>query len=164
LELGLAAGAELAKTQLALSGLVVVDYARPTRGWGITGFAAAAWPRQLPLGPGSVAWRRWPIGIGPSFRVVTGGVRWDAGAGLALGWLHFAPSNLDHASSQGGFDGGGFVHLRAANRGRAGVFAQADARFFPGDSGASATYRGGRWLAPVPGLSWGLAAGAWFSL
>ncbi|MES1185261.1 MAG: hypothetical protein ABUL60_15730 [Myxococcales bacterium] len=164
-ELGLAAGAELAKTQVAVvSGIVVVDYAPPARGWGLTGFAAAAWPRQLPLGPGSVAWRRWPIGIGPSFRAVTGAVRWEAGAGVALGWLHFSPSNLDHASSQGGFDGGGFLHLRAANRGRAGVFAQADARFFPGDSGASATYRGGRWLAPVPGLSGGLVAGAWFSL
>lgn len=164
-ELGLAVGTDLAvaPASLAATGIAVVDYAPPARGWGLSAFAATTWPRQARLGPGSVSWRRWPVGVGPSLRLSGGGLRWDASAGIALGWLHFAASNLDRVSSQDGFDWGAFLHFRASSRGRAGAFVQADARFFPGDTGASATYPGGRWLAPVPGFSLGLVAGAWLA-
>jgi hypothetical protein len=168
LELALGAGADLAvgahaDATFAASSVMVIDYAPPTRGWGLSGFAAAIWPRQLPLGPGLVDWRRWPLGIGPSLRLVTGGVRWDASAGPALGWLHFAALKFDRVSGQNGFELGGFIRVRAASRGRAGVFLQTDTRFFPRESGASATFRGGEWRAQVPGFSVGLAAGGWLA-
>jgi hypothetical protein len=168
LELALGVGADLAvadaaEATFAASAVLVVDYAPPTRGWGLSGFTAAIWPRQLPLGPGLVDWWRWPLGIGPSLRLVAAGVRWDASAGPALGWLHFAASQFDRVSGQNGFEWGGFIRLRAASRGRAGVFLQTDTRFFPRESGASATFQGGEWRAPVPGFSLGLAAGGWLA-
>jgi hypothetical protein len=168
LELALGAGADVSGADVsgasfALAGVFVADYL-PPRGFGLSGFAAVTWPRQERLGPGSVDWRRWPAGIGPSLRVATRGITWDIGAGPAIGWLHFSGSNFQRSSSQNGFEWGGFLDLRVASRGRhAGVFGLANAQFFPGNSGASASGTGGPWFAPVPSFSLGLAAGAWLA-
>jgi hypothetical protein len=158
----LALGADLSGETFAPAGYVVGSYRPAAEGLGLSAFMGASWFREEPLGPGSVDWWRWPLGIGPSWRVVTGSVAWDASAGPALGWLHFSASNFDRTSSQEGFEPGGFLSLRVSSRGRrAGVFGLANAQVYPGDFGAWA--KGVDGFAPVPKFSLGLAFGAWLS-
>ena len=148
----------------AAAGYLLGSYRSAAHGWGVSAFVGASSFREARLGPGLVNWWRWPLGIGPSLRVVTGPVAWDASAGPALGWLHFSASNFDHTSTEEGLQLGGFLGLRAASRGRrAGVFGLVNAQLFPGDYAAQATGIDGPWLAPVPQFSLGLALGAWLS-
>lgn len=163
-QLGLGLGADMSDRGPAAAGYLVAGYAPVTQGWGLTAFVGASWSREERLGPGSVDWWRWPVGLGPSFRVTTGDLAWDASAGPALGWLHFAGSNFDHTSGENGITWGGFLNLRVSSRGRrAGVFGLASAQVYPGDFAAQASGMGGPWLAPVPMLSVGLAVGAWLA-
>jgi hypothetical protein len=102
------------------------------------------------------------VGLGPSLRVDTGVVTWDASAGPVLGWLHFSGSQFDRTSDQDGFELGGFLDLRVSSRGRkAGVFGLANLQFYPGDFAAYAKGIDGQWV--VPKLSLGLAVGLWLS-
>jgi hypothetical protein len=169
-EAGLALGADISGGTFAAAGYLLASYAPAPQGLGLSVFAGASWFREEPLGPdpGSVDWWRWPLGIGPSWRAVSGRVAWDASAGPALGWLHFVGSNFDHTSGQDGLELGGFLSLRASSRGRrAGVFGLANAQLYPGDFAAQANGPAngleGPWLAPVPKFSLGLALGAWLS-
>jgi len=163
-DLALGAGADLVSSgSFALAGVLVAGYL-PPRGIGLSGFAAVSWPRQERLGPGTVDWRRWPVGVGPSLRVATSGIAWDVSVGPALGWLHFSGSKFQRSSSQDGFEWGGFLDLRVASRGRhSGVFGLGNVQLFPGNYGASANGLGGPWFARVPSFSFVLAAGAWLS-
>jgi len=162
-QLGLGLGADISESGPAAAGYLVGSYAPVTQGWGVTGFVGATSFREQQLGPGYVDWWRWPLGVGPSFRVTTGSVAWDASAGPVLGWLHFTGSNFDHTSGQDGLAWGGFLNLRASSRGRAGMFGLVSAQLYPGDFAAQATGLDGPWLAPVPKLSVGLALGAWLA-
>jgi hypothetical protein len=97
-------------------------------------------------------------------RVTTGSTTWNASAGPALGWLHFAGSNFDLTSGQDALALGGFVEVRVSSQGRrAGVFGLANAQLYPGDFAARATGDDGPWLARVPKFSLGLALGVWLS-
>jgi hypothetical protein len=161
---GVALGVDVAGGTFAAASYLVGGYAPASQGLGVGAFVGASWFREQPLGPGFVDWWRWPFGIGPSLRAVTGNVAWDASAGPALGWLHFAGSNFDHTSGQNGVALGGFLYLRVSSRGRrGGVFGLANAQLYPGDFAAQASGRGGPWLAPVPRFSLGLALGAWLA-
>ena len=163
-QVGLALGADLSGESFAAAGYILGSYVPGHQGWGVSAFVGASWFREATLGPGFVDWWRWPLGIGPSWRLVTGSVAWDASAGPALGWLHFSASNFDHTSSQDGFEPGCFLTLRASSRGpRVGVFGLANAQLFPGDFAASASGDDGPWFAPVPKFSLGLALGVWLS-
>ena len=164
LELGLGLGTELSGDNFAAAGYAVAGYWPALQGWGASAFVDAAWPRQEPLGPGLVTWRRWPAGLGPSWRVVTGSLAWDVSAGPVVGWLHFAGSKFDHSSGQNGVAWGGFLNLRVANRrGQAGLFGLVSGQFFPANAAAHASGADTDWLAPVPHFSLGLALGAWLS-
>ena len=161
---GLALGVDVAGGTFAASGYLVGGYAPAPQGLGVAAFVGASWSREEPLGPGSVDWWRWPLGIGPSLRVVAGNATWDASAGPALGWLHFAGSEFDRTSGQNGLALGGFLNLRVSSRGhRGGVFGLANAQLYPGDFAAQASGLGGPWLAPVPRFNLGLALGAWLA-
>ena len=159
---GLALGADVSGGTLAAAGYLLGSYAPAPQGLGLSAFMGASWFREEPLGPGVVDWWRWPLGIGPSWRVTTGGVAWDASAGPALAWLHFAASHFDRTSGQEGFQLGGFLNLRVSSRGRrAGVFGLATAQLYPGDFAAYAKGVDGR--VPIPKFTAGLALGAWLS-
>lgn len=160
-EAGVALGADFSGGRFGPTGYLLASYT-PVQGLGLSAFLGASWFREERLGPGNVDWWRWPLGIGPTLRVVTGPVTWDASAGPALGWLHFAASNFDRTSGQDGFEPGAFLSLRVSSRGRrAGVFGLANAQLYPGDYAAEATGIDGPWFAPVPRFSLGLALGAW---
>lgn len=167
-QVGLALGADVALgpdvsgERFAAAGYLLGNYVLDRHGFGVSAFVSASWFRQMPLGPGRVDWWRWPFGIGPSWRITTPSVAWDASAGPALGWLHFAGSQFDRPSSDNGVELGGFLNLRISSQGRrAGVFGLANAQLYPGDFAASA--EGRRWLAPLPKFSLGLAVGGWLS-
>ena len=165
-ELGLGLGTELqlSGSHFVVAGYAVAGYWPASQGLGASAFVGAAWARREQLGPGLVTWRRWPAGLGLSWRVATGRLAWDASAGPVVGWLHFAGSNFDHASAQDGLAWGGFFNLRAATQGRrAGIFGLAGAQFFPAVSGAHASTTGTEWFAPVPRFGLELALGAWLS-
>lgn len=165
-EAGAALGVDLSASggTVAAAGYLLGSYRPAAQGWGVSAFVGASSFREERLGPGLVDWWRWPLGIGPSLRVVTGPVAWDASAGPALGWLHFSASKLDRTSAQNGVEPGGFLSLRASSRGRrGGVFGFVNAQVYPGDFAAKATGVGGPWFAPVSQFSLGLALGAWLS-
>jgi hypothetical protein len=162
LQVGVGFGAELSGESFAPSALVTLGFVPVAGGFGVSGVLAASSSRQLPLGPGQVAWRRWPFGVGPSFRALTPNVGFELNAGPALAWLHLDGSNFVRSSAQDGFEPGGFAQLRAESRGsRWGVFGLANAQFYPLDYGASASSPDEQWFAPVPRFSVGLAVGAW---
>ncbi len=161
-KVGIGLGADLSDESFVPSALVTLGLVPVASGFGIGGFLGVTLSRQLPLGPGQVAWRRWPLGIGPSFRVLTPNIGLELSAGPALAWLHLEGSNFARTSVQDGVEPGGFLQLRAENAGsRWGVFGAANAQYYPLDYGAYASSRDGPWLAPVPRFSLGLAVGAW---
>jgi hypothetical protein len=165
-EVGAALGVDIsASGAFAAAGYLLGSYRPAVHGLGVSAFVGASSFREETLGPGLVNWWRWPLGIGPSLRVVTGPVAWDASAGPALGWLHFSASNFDRTSAEDGFELGAFLSLRASSRGRrAGLFGMVNGHLYPGDYAAQANSVDGRqWLAPVPQFSLGLALGAWLS-
>jgi hypothetical protein len=165
-QVGLALGADVARGTFAAAGYLSGSYSPAPQGFGVSAFVGASSFREEPLGPdpGSVHWWRWPLGIGPSWRVATGPMAWEASAGPALGWLHFEGSNFDRTSGQNGLALGGFLNLRVSSRGRrAGVFGMVNTQLYPGDFAAQANGVGGPWFAPVPKFSLGLALGAWLA-
>ena len=162
--LGVGVGAELSGESFVPSVLGSLGFVPVAGGWGVSSFFGASSSRLLPLGPGpgQVAWRRWPLGIGPSFRAVTPSVGFELSAGPTLAWLHLDGSNFERNSTQDGVEWGGFLQLRAESTGsRWGVFAAASAQYYPLDSGAYVSTPERPWLAPVPRFSAGLAVGAW---
>lgn len=163
-EVGVGLGPDLSDGSFVPTALVVGGYAPVASGFGVGGLLGASLSRQLPLGLGQVAWRRWPFGIGPSYRAATSSVSFEVNAGPALAWLHLDGSNFPRNSSQDGVEWGGYLQLRAASRGaRWGVFGAASAQYYPLDSGAYASLPDGALLAPVPRFSLGLVVGAWLA-
>jgi hypothetical protein len=162
IEVGVGVGADLSDESFAPAAFVVAGFVPVESGLGVSGVLGASSSRQLSLGPGQVAWRRWPFGVGPSFRAVTPSVGLEVNAGPALAWLHLDGSNFARSSAQDGVELGGFLQLRAFNRGaRWGAFGVACVQYYPRDSGASASSPDEQWFAPVPRFSVGLAIGAW---
>jgi len=160
-ELGAGVGAELTDGSFVPAAFVAGGFVPVAGGFGLSGMLGASWSRQLPLGPGEVAWRRWRLGAGPSFRVATRSVSVDVNAGPALAWLHLNGSNFERSSTQDGVEFGGFLNARVLSRGRrVGLFALASGQYYR-DSGAFASGQNEQWFAPVPRFTLGLAVGAW---
>lgn len=162
LKVGVGVGAELSGESFAPVALVTLAFMPVASGWGLSSLLGASSSRDLALGPGQVAWRRWPFGVGPSFRVISANLSFEASAGPALAWLHLNGSNFARSEAQDGLEWGGLLQLRAENRGaRWGVFGLACAQYYPADSGAYASSSTEQWFAPVPRFSVGLSVGAW---
>lgn len=162
LKVGVGVGAELSGESFAPAALVTLAFMPVASGWGLSSLFGASSSRQIPLGPGQVAWRRWPFGIGPSFRVAAANIAFEASAGPAFAWLHLNGSNFARSEAQDGLEWGGLLQLRAESTGsRWGVFGQASAQYYPEDSGAYASSSTEQWFAPVPRFSVGLSVGAW---
>jgi hypothetical protein len=118
--------------------------------------------RQRPLGPGSFEWRRWPLGLGPAFRLTTPALAFDASGGPALAWLHFSGNVFDHTFQPNGVAWGAFVSVRAATRGRHwGLVGWVDAQYYPAVSRVYASGVADDWA--LPKLSLGALLGVRFS-
>jgi hypothetical protein len=71
-----------------------------------------AWRRQ-PLSSGSVRYLRWPLLLGPAFRVpLAAASKLDLHAGAAVAWLHLSGSGFADSSDRDAVVGGGFVSTR----------------------------------------------------
>ncbi len=165
-DLALGIGGDLAGGEPTLAGYLGVGYGARADGWGGTLIFAPALPRSESFGPGpgSVQWRRWPVGIGPSLRLAQGSLDWDFNAGPALAWLHFAASSFQHNNPpKNGATWGGFLNVRVASRARPfGVFGLLDAQLYPKRASAFATnVSPSEYVLPVWGLN--LAVGVRFS-
>lgn len=163
-ELGVGVGADLSAESFVPAAFATFGFAPIAEGFGVGGVLGVSSSRQLALGPGQVAWRRWPLGVGASFRATTPSVSLEVNAGPAVAWLHLEGSNFERNAAQDGVEPGGFLQLRAASRGpRWGVFGLANAQYYPLDYGAFASLPDGPRLAPVPHFSLGLTVGAWLA-
>jgi hypothetical protein len=161
-DLALGVGSDLSGGHFTLALPLTVGYVAVVDGFGVSAMTIATPSRQEPLGPGQVNWRRWPFGVGPSLRVGSPGLAWDLSLGGALGWLHLAGTNFDHTSQKNGVVWGGYLNFRVSSRGpHWGIFALADAQFYPGEARVSVTGIRESW--PVPPLSLALAVGVDFS-
>ncbi len=153
-------GSDFSGGQPTLGGYFGVGYGARQNGWGMTATVTPTLTRGEARG-GSVQWRRWPLGIGPSLRLAATSVIWDFNAGPALAWLHFDGTALQHTNPRDGVEWGGFLNVRVASRGRPwGVFGLLSAQIFPANVTVAAT-NVGEYVLPVFGLS--LAVGVRFS-
>jgi hypothetical protein len=161
-DLALGLGSDFTGGHFALALPFSVGYLAVGGGFGLAAMTIATPSRKDPLGPGQVNWRRWPLGVGPSLRVGQPRLAWDFSPGVAVGWLHVSGTNFDHTSQQDGVVWGGYLNLRASSRGpHWGVFALADAQFYPGEARVYVTGISAAWT--VPALSLALAVGVDFS-
>lgn len=131
-------------------------------GFGVQVMTIVTPSRHDPLFTGQVGWRRWPLGVGPTWR--TGGPRLtgELSPGVALGWLHVAGQHFDHNVSRDAVAWGGYFNARVSSRGRHwGVFGLADAQFYPMKADVYVSGVQPAW--PVPRWSLVLAAGVDFS-
>jgi hypothetical protein len=138
-ELSLGLGATAADGKLALAGMASLGYMPLDDGLGFSALLLADGPRREPLGAGSVAWRRWPFGLGASFRVTSSSLLGDLTVGPALAWLHLSGSDFSPNRTKQGVTWASFAQLRVASRGRAGVFGAAVGQYYFGRSTAYTT-------------------------
>jgi hypothetical protein len=164
-ELEVALGIDIAGSSVALALPVGVGYEPLASGLGVHGFFALSLSHQLELLPGQVVWRRWPIGVGPTYRFASGNVAWDVGAGGLVGWLHATGKNFDHLLVKDGPTAGGYLAAQVGSRlprGRHwGVYGTVIAELFPGQVDFSVTGLEGQ--ARLPLFSVGLGLGARFA-
>jgi hypothetical protein len=136
-------------SQPALAGFLGVGYIAKQRGFGLSGMLLPMLARQEPLDPGNFTWRRWPLGVGPSFQLAPTGVAVDLNLGPALAWLHFEGDLFQHNHRRDGFSWGGFLNARVTSLGsRWGVFALVDAQLYPKQSRVYATLVSDQWTVP----------------
>lgn len=115
-------GVEVSDAGAVFAGALSASYAPSRTGLGASAFALLAVPAERSLGTGAVSSFRWPLGVGPLFRVQARSAFLDVSVGPTLGWLHLA--------------GDGFSENRAANDVATGAFGRARlglsrSRFFP---------------------------------
>jgi hypothetical protein len=154
-------GGDYSGAQAALAGFVGAGYLARERGVGVSAMVMPMLSRQHSLGPGTVDWRRWPLGVGPALRLGVAGAAVDASAGPALAWLHFAGDHFDANDVRDGVAWGGFLNLRVSSRAdRWGVFGLLDAQVYPAVTVAARDVQQ-EWS--LPPLSLALVVGARFS-
>lgn len=131
LELGLGVGGQLAAEKLSLAGFASLAYLPEQWGWGAGAFLTVDSARRQTLGEeGSVVWRRWPLGLGPSFRLGNASVVADLTVGPALAWLHLRGVDFSPNRARNGVTWAGFMQLHVATRGKASIFASGVAAYY----------------------------------
>jgi hypothetical protein len=160
-DFALAFGGELSGGEIAFAVPFKVGYGAAVNGFGVSVMGVATTARAEPFGPGELDWRRWPVGLGPSYRLGAASVSFDFNVGPALGWIHAAGQGFDHNFTKDGVDWGGFLDARVSSRGSLSVFGLVDAQLYPGTAGISVNGVEGSWA--VPRFSLCLAVGVRFS-
>lgn len=161
-DLALGIGSDFSGGQPTLGGYLGVGYGARAAGLGLVAIVVPTLSRREPLDPGRAEWRRWPLGVGPTWRLVTGGVAWDLSAGAALSWLHLSSTGLSRTTPKNAATWGGFLNLRVSSRARAwGVFGLLGSQLYPAKTTVYATHVGQQYALPALGL--GVAVGIRFS-
>jgi len=161
-DLALGIGSDFSGGQPTLGGYLGAGYGARRDGFGLTSMVVPTLSRREPLDPGAAEWRRWPFGVGPSWRLTISAVALDVNAGAALSWLHLTSTALDRTSPKNAVTWGGFLNLRVASRGRPwGVFGLLGAQLYPKTTSVYATNTRRQYELPTWGL--GLAVGLRFA-
>jgi len=161
-DLALGIGGDLTGGRFTVALPATLGYELLDTGFGVQLMTIVTPSRHDPLFPGQVSWRRWPLGVGPTWR--SGGPRLAAelSPGVALAWLHVAGQDFDHNGAHDAVVWGGYFNVRVSSRGRHwGVFGLADAQFYPIKADVYVSGVQPAW--PVPRWSLVLAAGVDFS-
>lgn len=135
-DLSLGAGADFADKKLAPAGLVSAAYVPERSGLGGAVWLSVDPSRREPLATGSVAWRRWPVGIGPTYRWSTRRLFVDVSAGPAIAWLHLRGANFTPSYAHNAATWAGFANLRLASRGKVAVFGLSSTQYYVAKSTA----------------------------
>jgi hypothetical protein len=84
----------------------------PSSGLGASATATIIAARSEPLSTGSVRYWRWPLLLGPAWRVPLGSTALDLEAGAAFAWLHLEGNGFISPATHDAFLGGGFFSTR----------------------------------------------------
>jgi len=161
-EAGLALGADLTNEIFALAGMASVGYGAEDRGFGLAALLGATTLREESHPPGVIRWWRWPLAVGPTFRLSTAGVSADLSAGPVVAWLHLEGSSFDTNNTQNVFTWGGFATVRISGRSRPlSPFGLLNVQIYPADATAYVKNLDAEW--PIPAWSLVGALGARFS-
>lgn len=152
-------GGDLTDGALSPALLLGASFGAEVSGLALSARALLTLPREEPLGPGQVSWRRWPLGIGPSLRLASGTWAFSLSAGPAAAWLGLGGDSFDRVVDQNGLVWGGFGELLVS--GRAYPFAPFGAlnvQLYPGNTTAYVSGLDLSW--DLPPLSATLIVGA----
>ena len=112
--IGAAVGADLSAGKPAPLVSLGVRWMPARSGLGAAAVATIIGVRSEPISTGSVRYWRWPLAIGPAYRVPVGSASLDFHAGAALAWFHVAGTGFPSALTHDALLGGGFVATRAS--------------------------------------------------
>lgn len=159
-ELFVGVGGELADS-LAPAALVGASYGAPS-GFALTARVLLTWPRREPLGPGSVKWWRWPLGVGPALRLGGKRLAGSFSAGPVVAWLHLVGESFDRTSARNAAAWGGYAEATLGGRGALSPFVTATVQYYPAIARAYVNAASPlEW--PLPRLSLSLMLGARFA-
>lgn len=129
-----AVGAEL-NSDLVPAASISLSFVPAARGLGVRAFALVTGRAERALAADVASYSRFPFGIGPLVRFGQGDAWFDAGAGVALGWLHVAGRTFSSNTSADDVVVGPFASLRAGTEWLAfRPFAEVGALIWPGKS------------------------------
>jgi hypothetical protein len=152
-------GGDLTGGALSPALLLGASFGAEVSGVALSARALLTLPRQEPLGPGQVTWRRWPLGIGPSLRLATGTWAFSLSAGPAAAWLGLGGDSFDRVADQNGLVWGGFGELLVSGRAHPfAPFGALNVQFYPGNTTAYVSGLDLSW--DLPPLSATLIVGA----
>lgn len=132
---GVGVGAGLVDGDLAGSGSLGVALV-PARGWGARASLFVDTTRRAPLGSGSVSWRRWPLSLGPTFRVSSDALAFDLTLAPALSWLRVSGFDFDPGKTRSGLTWAGTFDARLAARGKVGWLVAVNGQAYFAESSA----------------------------
>src|SRR5258707_5396652 len=133
-----------------------------TSGVGASAAVTLMGPRTEVLSSGSVRYWRWPLTLGPAFRVAMASVNWDLCAGAALAWLHLDGNDFSPARTKNAFLGGAFASTRISTASeKFAPFAEATGVLWP-SAEAFVQRSTGEAAVGLPRLELSLAVGASF--
>jgi hypothetical protein len=112
--LGLALGAEFSGAGAVPSGALGAAWLPAHSGFGFAASATINGARQTQLSNGTLRYFRWPLTLGPAFRVPASGVELDLQAGPAVAWLHLEGVDFSPSASKDTFGIGGFAAARVS--------------------------------------------------
>jgi hypothetical protein len=109
---GAAIGADLSSSGSAPFAALGVRWIPERSGWGAALSATVVGARTEDLSTGRVRHLRWPLELGPAFRVPMAPMALDVHAGAALAWLHVEGIGFASPASYDAFHIGGFISTR----------------------------------------------------
>lgn len=150
----LGVGGDLSDGALVPALLAGASYGAEVSGLALSARVLLTLPREQPLDPGQINWRRWPLGVGPTLRLATPTLALAFSAGPAAAWLHLLGDSFDHVSSKDGAMWGGFAEAVVAGRGRPFTpFGAFTAHYYPKETRAYVTGLSQSWILPPLSLS-----------